>query len=74
MSVRKLSLIVAGIGLAVAPVAHAAAAPVPARIAAPVTEADEANGHMPLAVILVLVVVILAALAGVNGDGEPDSP
>ena len=79
MSVRKLSLIVAAAGMAVASVASAQAAPIPARTAAPVSNAnyqddDDDGGSTAVILGVVLIVLIgIAALSG-GGDGEPASP
>ncbi len=76
MLVRRIALLTAAAGMAISPIASAAAAPVPARVGAPVTAADYQDGNSvgPMAVIVVLVLVLLFGLATIGGDGEPDSP
>lgn len=74
MLVRRISVMIAAAGMALAPVANAASAPVPARVASQVTDADSEHIGTPMAAILVILVFVLIALAGVSGGGEPASP
>lgn len=79
MIVRRISWIFAAAGMAVASIANAASAPIPSRVAAPVTNAnyqnDDGDNDESLAVILGLLLIVLIGVAAVSGgDGEPQSP
>jgi hypothetical protein len=68
---------IAATGLAVAPIANAASAAIPSRIAAPVTNANYQDGDNEgggsTAVILGVVLIVLIGIAAVSGGGD-DSP
>ena len=77
MLVRKLSLVIAAAGMAVASVASAQA--IPSRLAATVTNAnyqDDDEDGASTAVILGVVLIVLIGIAAISGGGddEPTSP
>ena len=74
MLVRRISVMIAAAGMAFAPVANAASAPVPARVAAPMAEQDSEHLNTTMGAILAIIVVLLIGIAAISGDGEPKSP
>ena len=74
MLVKRIALLAAAAGMAIAPIANAAAAP--ARVGTPVTNANYQDGDRvgPMAVILVLIVAVLIGLAVTGGGDGPQSP
>ena len=76
MLVRRISLIVAAAGLAVASAAQSA--PIPSRIGAPVTNAnyqdDDDDDGGSTAVILGVILVVLIGIAAISGGDGPQSP
>jgi len=74
MLVRRIALILAASGLAVASVANAASAPLPSRVEASVTNPNyQDDGGDSTAIILGVVLVVLIGIAALVGGGR-DSP
>ena len=73
-----IALQLAAAGMAASPIASAAAAPLPGRVAAPVTDAryqdNDKGAAVSTALILATIVLLLIGVAAISGDDDPASP